>query len=438
MENNNCRAMDDKQTNKKRTDSLRRPFFPGWLVMIAGTIGYVMTSPGQTYTISIFINHLINDLSISRSTISTLYSIGSILGGLTLPFWGRRIDKLGARLMAILISVLFGLACIYMGFVKNPVMLGLGFFAVRMLGLGGLGLVSHNVINQWWVRKRGMVTGISGLTMAVLGMGGFPVLVHNLISIFGWRVTYPILGLFIFFVMTPIAFLLFRNRPEEYGLKPDGDRVVQNNKDKSLIDFRNEDNWTLNQALLTKVFWILIFSIGSYHMISTALLFHLVSIFQDQGLSAAIAASAFVPISIATAGMSLISGVMADRVSLRILLPLGVSLQAILLMMIQFIGSVTSVFIFSSFFGVYLGLFQTLRSVVWPAYFGRKHLSSINGFAYATAMFSGALGPLPFGFIYDQFGSYQIILLALSGFSICLSIICLTVRKPVKSNLVGR
>jgi hypothetical protein len=77
-----------------------------------------------------------------------------------------------------IISILFALACIYMGFVQSAFMLVLGFIAIRMLGQGSLSLVSQNVMNQWWVRKRGMVMGISGTVLALMGMGVFP-LVHQ-------------------------------------------------------------------------------------------------------------------------------------------------------------------------------------------------------------------------------------------------------------------
>jgi hypothetical protein len=33
--------------------------------------------------------------------------------------------------MVVLVSILFGLACIYMGFVQNALMLGIGFILMR-------------------------------------------------------------------------------------------------------------------------------------------------------------------------------------------------------------------------------------------------------------------------------------------------------------------
>ena len=64
-----------------------------------------------------------------------------------------------------------------MGFIRNAGMLFIGFLVLRMLGQGSLSLVSTNVINQWWVRRRGMAMGIAGMTAALIGTGGFPNLI---------------------------------------------------------------------------------------------------------------------------------------------------------------------------------------------------------------------------------------------------------------------
>ena len=48
------------------------PIYYGWVILIGGTLGSVMTSPGQTYAVSVFIDYFIEDLGLSRSLISTL------------------------------------------------------------------------------------------------------------------------------------------------------------------------------------------------------------------------------------------------------------------------------------------------------------------------------------------------------------------------------
>jgi MFS family permease len=413
---------------------VRLPVFYGWVIMAAGTFGIIMTSPGQTYTVSIFIEHFIEDLGISRSLVSTLYSAGTLIGSFALPFWGRQIDKRGARKMVVLIAILFGLACIYMGFVQNALMLGLGFVFIRMLGQGSLGLVSQTAINQWWVRKRGMIAGISGLLMALLGIGAFPTLVYALISTFEWRLAYGVLGLALLFLMAPIGFFLFRNRPEDYQLSPDGIDTADQGKDRSALkELPEEENWSLKEAMRTRVFWTLVIGLASFTMLTTGLFFHLVSIFGDRGLDPSAAASVFLPVALAAAVANLVGGFLTDRIPLRFLLAFGLLLQASSLLMAQTLQGTGSAVLFGIALGATNGVFQSLGTVTWPSFFGRENLGSIYGFTSAAGVLGAALGPLPFGIVRDLTGSYQPALFTFAGICVLLSLVGLTVQKPIKA-----
>jgi MFS family permease len=418
---------------KSESRIARSPIFYGWIVMAAGTLGIIMTSPGQTYTVSIFIEYIIRDMGISRSMVSTLYSLGTLVGSFTLPFWGRQIDRRGARRMVVLVSILFGLACIYMGFVQNAVMLGLGFILVRMLGQGSLGLVSQTVINQWWMRKRGMVMGISGLIMALLGMGAFPNLVYALISAFEWRLAYGILGLALIFIMAPVGFLLFRNRPEDYRMRPDGIAPETETENQQVAsEALQEENWTLKEAMRTRAFWTLVIGLSSFSMLSTGLFFHMVSIFENRGLNPSVAASVFVPVALAAAVANLAGGVLTDRIPLRFLLAFGLILQAASLLTAEFLQGTGTAFLFGIILGATNGIARAIGSVAWPSFFGRENLGSIYGFTASMGVIGAALGPLPFGFVYDMVGTYRPVLLISAGICVLISLIALTIQPPKK------
>jgi MFS family permease len=427
----------NSQTENKRISFVRDfPIYYGWVIMAAGTLGMIMTSPGQTYTESIFIDHLINDLAISRTLISSLYAFGTLVGGFSLPFWGKLTDRHGARKMVTIISVLFGLACIYMGFVQNAFMVGLGFLLVRMLGQGSLGLVSQTVINQWWSRKRGMIMGISGLLMSLLGMGGFPNLVHWLISIFDWRVAYIILGMGILVIMAPIGLIFFRNRPEDYELLPDGIQNSKSGEDSNPSIINNDDieeNWTLKEAVHTRVFWIVSISLSLFTLLVTGLTFHLVSIFASQGIDPSMAATVFLPIAITAAGANFLSGYLSDHIPLQYLLAAGQFFQAVTLIVVLGIHNSLTVIIFGIILGIASGIPRAMGTVVWPAFYGRQHLGSIYGFTSAMMVIGAALGPLPFGFVFDRFGSYHPVLWTFAAISILFGVVGLFVRKPSKN-----
>ena len=412
----------------------RTPFFYGWVILVVGTIGIIMTGPGQTFSVSIFIEYIIEDLGISRTMVSTLYSIGTLIGGFSLPFWGRQVDRRGARKLAGLISLLFGLSCIYMGFVQNALMLGLGFILIRMLGQGSLGLVSQTVINQWWVRKRGFVMGVSGLVMSLIGMGAFPTLVFALISKYDWRIAFGILGTAVLLVMTPVSLLYFRNKPEEYELHPDG-LTIPESDELLLADDLNaiEENWTLNEAMKTRDFWLIVIGTTSFSLLGTGLFFHLVSIFETQGLSASLAASVFMPVSIAAALSTLLGGYLADHIPLKYLLATSLVIQAISVLSIRILHDPISAIFFGLILGTSMGTSRAIGTVVWPAFYGRANLGSIFGFISAISIVGAALGPLPFSFAFDRFGSYQPVIMISAVISLLLGLVSLSIKKPVKN-----
>lgn len=183
------------------------PVYYGWVVLIAGTLGMLMTTPGQTVGVSVFLDKIIADLGLSRSVVSLLYMLGTLGGSFSLPFVGRFIDRRRPRGAVIAIASLFALACVGMGFVQGLVTLGFGFIAIRGLGQGSLGLVSTNAINLWFVQRRGLALSLSGIGFAV-GIGVFPLLIEFLITRWGWRLAYMILGGLVAVTILPIGALI--------------------------------------------------------------------------------------------------------------------------------------------------------------------------------------------------------------------------------------
>jgi len=53
----------------------------------------MMSNPGQTTGVSVFLDHIIADLGLSRSGVAALDLGGTLLGSLSLPFSGRFIDR---------------------------------------------------------------------------------------------------------------------------------------------------------------------------------------------------------------------------------------------------------------------------------------------------------------------------------------------------------
>ena len=56
----------------------RFPFFYGWILLGSGTIGLLMSAPGQTVGVSVFTDSLIEALGLTRSLLSLGYLVGTL------------------------------------------------------------------------------------------------------------------------------------------------------------------------------------------------------------------------------------------------------------------------------------------------------------------------------------------------------------------------
>ncbi len=389
-----------------RSDWISRfPLYYGWVILGVGTLGIVMTGPGQTFVVSMFIEPLIRDLGLSRSAISTLYMIGTLGNAVLLQLLGvgRIIDRRGPRRVAVVSAILLACACFYMATVSAAWMLVLGFMALRFFGQGSLNLVSSTMINMWWVRRRGTVRGASGIASSAI-VGVLPGIVMMLIGAVGWRSAYAVLGGALLVVMVPVAAALYRRRPEDHGLLPDGGAPKVVPKRQALDS--NLD-YTLAQALRTPLFWVLSCGIASMSMLGTGLIFHMESIVTDQELAASVAAAVFVPIGMVQAVLRLPVGFLVDHVSPKLVLTGALVLQAAVLWMATRLISTTSAMVYGGVFGAMQVGWGAAGAVMWAKYYGRAHLGSISGAGMSIAIVGSALGPMAMGLARDLMGTYS-------------------------------
>ena len=190
----------------------------GWIILAAGTFGSFMTVPGQTTGVSVFFDPITADLGISRTSASIAYAAGTLAGILPAPVIGRWIDRRGPRLTAAIIAGGLALACVVMAAIHNGIMLLVGFALLRGAAIGGRIVVSQQVgENLWFAHRRGIAAAAASLGLAA-GSMVFPQAIELFISAWGWRGAYLVLAALVAATMLPVAALLYRDRPEKFGL----------------------------------------------------------------------------------------------------------------------------------------------------------------------------------------------------------------------------
>ena len=199
--------------------------FYGWTILAVAALAMFGTGPGQSHLIGLFFDPMQAELGLSRTQISTAYGSATLIAALLLPRTGRLIDKFGPARMIWLIIPGVGLAAIVTSLATGWIFLAIAFGALRFLGQGSLMMNCANITSQWFDRKRGFALGIMALGFPI-SIAIHPPLTQWLIAELGWRDAWIALGLITILALPPPALLFLHSRPEDVGLKPDGDKIL--------------------------------------------------------------------------------------------------------------------------------------------------------------------------------------------------------------------
>lgn len=407
------------------------PFFYGWVILAAGTVGVIVMGPSQTFTVGVFIDSFINEFGISRSNISLIYGIATLGGSLLLPITGRLTDRYGPKRIILFVAFGLGLSIASVSLTQGAITLFLALLALRYFGFGSMQLVVNNAISQWFIRQRGLVMGIAGLSLAVT-LIVYPTLAEFLIRQFEWRGAWLILGLSVWLIMLPIGWLFIKDTPEQYGLHPDGDTTLLTDAQPQA----DEENWTLAEAKQTGAFWIFAAALSIMTMLLAGLVFHQTSLFEGQGLSRETGVMAFNIMAIFSIIGNLGMGHLIDKYSARLLLSSVLFLLAASLALLQGITTSWHGFTYAAMLGLISGSFRVIDSVVWAKYYGRLHLGSIKGATMIGIIGATSFGPYPLGVSFDYFGSYAPALNFLLVLPLLIAIVTFFINRPEKQNLI--
>ncbi len=407
--------------------------FYGWIMLAVGFLGLLATGPGQSYNIAVFVNPLIEELNLSRTAISSAYSLGTMIAALGLSYIGRMIDRFGPRLMIVVLALCLGAVCMLFPFVSGIIALSVAFTAVRFFGQGALTLGSTNLVSQWFSRRRGMALSITSLGFAV-GNAFYPPLTQMLIARIGWQMCWVLQGVFVLALIIPIAGILVVNKPEDMGLLPDGDPKPSPGEENQASDVNGlEDGFTVSEALRTVTFWVLAVGTAIPAMLITGMIFHQISYFQEQGLDAQSAANIFPILSVSMVIFMVIYGQLLDRFKTSTVVSAGILMNAVALWLLYIADTMLLAGVYAVAMGATQAAAMTNASYIWPRFFGRKHLSGIQGTAFTVCIVGASVGPLPFGIAYDVFGGYHEAVLWLSLLPLIFGLAVFFSRPPTRA-----
>lgn len=392
----------------------RRPrFFFGWYIVGGSIITNTVLSAAYFQGFSALFLPIEQHFGWSRSVISAAMSMRQLESGIASPLVGFLLDRVRARVIILWSAVLLAAGLIGLG-LTNGVFMFFAAFVVVSLGASG---ASHAVtwpviIARWFRRKRGIAMGL-----AVLGpVFGSPFVILNtsLEETYGWRAVLIGYGLIVLVVVSLVS-ALARERPENYGLRPDGDPAETDEETDGGAgpgtgERAHDPGLPLRDVLRTKEFWLLMAYLGGMFAVNSAFQVHQIPYFvQDVGLSPRDAAVSLTLVFVISGVGRIGGGYLLDRRDYRLLLAVMAAVMGLSFVYLQLAGvdSVYGTLPFVVLFGVALGTIIPLRGALGAVLFGTRSIGSVVGLLQGGAVAAGVVGPLFMGIVFDVSGSYR-------------------------------
>ncbi len=405
---------------------MRKLFYGWWIVMASSTL---TTYQGGVlfYGFTSFFNPIREAFGWSRTATSLAFSFQRLEGGIAAPIVGYFIDRLGPRKMSLFAVVVFGFGYLMLSRIDSLFDFYLAFIITSIGQSAGFYSVGAATVSNWFVRKRGkamgFVTGGVGLAGLML-----PVLVL-LINRFGWRQSLVIVGVGMWVIGIPLS-LVFRQRPEQYGMLPDGDTTdfkmpIKNNTrtkrevekpsptvgEQKTID---ENDYTVMEALKTRSFWFLALGWSISLLAMSAVFVHVMPFMESIGFSRQNAGWVVSSITLLSVLGRVGLGWLSDYIDKRYVFCIALGLQSIGLLFFANISSHWHIFFFLITFSPGYGGPIPLRAAIQGEYFGRKHFGKIQGLFLSVSTVASMTGPPFAGLICDVTGSYRLAFLILA------------------------
>jgi len=395
-----------------------RIFFGWWTVFVTGLISGLGHGYYQ-FGISVFFKDIAAELGMNRAVTSVAAGIGRLEGGVTSPLTGWLSDKYGPKWVVFSGICISGIGMIMMNFISTVWSYIIVWGLIIGVGLNiGLTVAVDKSVNDWFINKRGLAMGTKFALIGVVVVALLPI-VTWLVTTQGWRMTCLIWGV-IMLVSSPFTLIFVKqNRPEHYGLLPDGiktDSDPKTDMEKLIIagasdtSSSQETDFSFRQAIRTYAYWLLCIVFSIHTMVSGALNIHLIPFLTDLGIDRATAGGMMGVMVFFSIPSRLLGGITADRVGKNHMHFLMAGVFSLLLIGITWFlisQSIVSIYAFLIFYGFSSGAFIPLLVVMIGSYFGRKAFGSILGSSMAIRAPLSLVAPVFAGWVYDTTQSYE-------------------------------
>ncbi|HET7029157.1 MAG TPA: MFS transporter [Candidatus Limnocylindrales bacterium] len=396
--------------------------FYGWIV-VAVTAVVALVTAGVRAAPGALLLSMTAEPGWSTASVSFAAAVGLVVFGLAGPLSGWLMGRIGVR-NVVIVSLFVTTGSLLISSVVREIWQLTIFFGL-LAGLGS-GLVASvlgpTVATRWFVRHRGVVTGILGASNSAGQLVFFPVLTTLAVAS-GWRAGAVLLAILSIVLVVPVL-LLLRNDPADVGARLLG--VAEG----EISATRAPDKGVMRRAIRTSDFWFLAGTFFVCGATSNGLVGqHFIPHAVDHGFTPVAASEALAVMGIFNFCGTIASGWLTDRWDPRRLLLVYYSFRGLSLLYLPFIHDTVSIGGFAILFGLdYIATVPPTVALVADR-FGRQNVGVVYGWVFAAHMIGAAIAAWVAGIVREHVGDYAAAFVAAGWIAIIAGFAALAIRR---------
>ncbi len=400
----------------------QRGFHYGWVVVAAGAV-ITCVAMGALFALPVYQTPMADDTGWARAGIAGAMTIGFITMGVAGFLWGAVSDKIGARPVLIIASVLLGGGLVLASQASNLLVFQFAYGGI--VGAAGSAffapLISATV--GWFDKNRGRAVALVSVGAGVAPMVLTPLAVL-LTEAWGWRMAMLSIAIGALVILVPASLLVRRPAIVDDVPAPAQSAAAPA---KPRTGFG-----TALAALRTPQFIVLaatfFFCCGAH----SGPIFNTVAYAAFCGIAPLAAASVYGVEGVAGLFGRIVFGLLSDRFGPRRVIVGGLALQAIGIYCYIYVSQLEHFYILAVVLGMVYGGVMPLYSVLARDYFSQRIMGTVLGAATMVSSFGMALGPVAGGWIYDTYGSYHWLYVSSAAIGLVAAAVALAFPPPKK------
>lgn len=428
--------MSSAQAETTADDShpVKKKRFYGWNIVGASALMNGLGGSVHWQGFTVLFIPISQSLGLTNAQTAMPFALSRAENGLMGPITGWLLDRYGVRRLMLIGTIFTGVGYILLA--QTSTFWAFVFVYLFVVSVGSstsFMQASTTAINTWFARRRGIAMSINSAAFRLGGAFMVPLLSVAVLR-WGWETAALWVGIGMLVLIAPLS-ILFKRSPESIGLGPDGDPLPKRasssatESDPAEIT-ATDDDWTAKDAIRTRAFWVLALGTVLRMSVHGTIFVHFVPILVWKGETQQTAANLIGLVALISVPLILYFGWLSDRLGRQKLLAgCYISAASSLLLLNVVDGTWPILLAMILFTGTEIG--SGLNWALVGDLFGRKRFATIRGLLspiYNVALFSM---PILAGWIKDETGSYEIVLIAGGVIMIAAALTFLTIRKPV-------